>query len=343
MKKTLVKTDRNGTKYWELSCTCDKCNGTGIYVWFGYHQNGTSTRYEGECFRCGGTGIYTWTEKEYTEAHAQKLADQRAKRQAKKDAELAQLKAEQEAINAQMKAKEEALKAEREARLAEERAASEFVGSVGDKITVEVTFSREVSFDTQFGTQYIYFFKDEAGNTLVWKTSAMLWINDLDENGNNIFIRKGDKIRFTATIKEHSEYKGEKQTMLQRVRKIELIAKKEEETDEQKAEKQMASLEEGDQTWTMPYRQYKDHYRDCETVAGSYDEDNRTIKVIIRAGRMKASGTRDQHYAGYEFKNQKGELATYRAVSFENALKRAEKEFPEDTWEINHIYFYERV
>lgn len=341
MKKTLVKTDRNGTKYWEVSRKCEKCGGTGTYRWGACIND--HYQFSGVCFDCDGTGIEVDIEKEYTEAHAQKLADQRAKRQAKKDAELAQLKAEQEAINAQLKAKEEALKAEREARWAEERAASEYVGSVGDKITVEVIFSREVSFDTQFGTQYIYFFKDEAGNTLFWKTSAMLWINDLDENGNNIFIRKGDKIRFTATIKEHSEYKGEKQTMLQRVRKIELIAKKEEETDEQKAEKQMASLEEGDQTWTMPYRQYKDHYRDCETVAGSYDEDNRTIKVIIRAGRMKASGTRDQHYAGYEFKNQKGELATYRAVSFENALKRAQKEFPEDTWEINHIYFYERV
>ena len=338
MKKVLVKTDRNGTKYWEFSCECGKCNGTGIYRWQAHHYTGTVSEYEGSCYACGGTGTATWIEKEYTEAHAKKLADQRAKRQAKKQAELEKAKADmQEAL------KEIARKqAEREARWAEERAASEYVGSVGDKITVEVTFSREVSFETQFGTQYIYFFKDEAGNTLAWKTSAMLWIDDLDENGNNIFIRKGDKIRFTATIKEHSEYKGEKQTMLQRVRKIEMIAKKEEETDEQKAEEQMASLEEGDQTWTMPYRQYKDHYHDCETVAGSYDEDNRTIKVIIRAGRMKASGTRDQHYAGYEFKNQKGELVTYRAVSFENALKRAEKEFPEDTWEINHIYFYER-
>lgn len=338
MKKTLVKTDKNGTKYWEYSCTCGKCNGTGVYRWQAHHYTGTVTDYEGECYGCHGTGIATWTEKEYTEAHAQKLAEQRAKRQAKKEAELEQKKAEmQEAL------KEIARKqAEREAKWQAEREASEYVGSVGDKITVEVTFSHEVSFDTQFGTQYIYFFKDEAGNTLAWKTSAMLWIDDLDENGNNIFIRKGDKIRFTASIKEHSEYKGEKQTMLSRVRKIEMVSKKKEETDKEKAEKQMASLEEGDQTWTMPYRQFKDHYSDCETVAGSYDDNYKTIKVIIRSGRMKASGTRDQHYAGYEFKNQNGTLATYRAVSFENALKRVQKEFPEDEWEINHIYFYER-
>lgn len=222
MKKVLVKTDRNGTKYWEVSRKCEKCGGTGTYRWGACIND--HYQFSGVCYDCDGTGIEVDIEKEYTEAHAQKLADQRAKRQAKKDAELA------EAI-AQRKAEEEERarkQAEREARWAEERAASEYVGSVGDKITVEVTFSREVSFDTQFGKQYIYFFKDEAGNTLAWKTSAMLWIDDLDENGNNIFIRKGDKIRFTASIKEHNEYKGEKQTMLQRVRKIQMIQKAQE-------------------------------------------------------------------------------------------------------------------
>lgn len=224
MKKILVKTDRNGTKYWEYSCECSKCNGTGIYRWQAYHYTGTVSEYEGSCYSCGGTGTATWIEKEYTEAHAKKLADQRAKRQAKKQAELEKAKADmQEAL------KEIARKqAEREARWAEEKAASEYVGSVGDKLDIEVTFSHEVSFDTQFGSMYIYFFKDEAGNTLAWKTSSMLWINELDENGNNIFIRKGDKIRFSASIKEHSEYKGEKQTMLQRVRKIQMIQKAQE-------------------------------------------------------------------------------------------------------------------
>lgn len=340
MKKTLVKTDRNGTKYWEVSCKCEKCGGTGTYRW-GACING-NYMFSGVCFDCDGTGIEMVIEKEYTPEHKAKLDAQRAKRVAKRQAELEAERAEQEAINAEMKAKEEALKAEREAKWKAEREASEYVGSVGDKITVEVTFSREVSFETQFGTQYIYFFKDEAGNTLVWKTSASLCLDNLDEHNRYVFVNKGDKIRFTASIKEHSEYKGEKQTILQRVRKVELIAKKEEESDEQKAEKQIASLKEGDQALTMPYRQYKDHYRDCETVAGSYNDDYKTIKVIIRAGRMKASGTRDQHYAGYEFKNQNGILATYRAVSFENAFKRLQKEFPEDTWEINRIYFYER-
>lgn len=208
---------------------------------------------------------------------------------------------------------------------------SSYVGNVGDKITSEVTLAFESSYNTQYGTTYIYSFKDADGNTLIWKTSSYLM-------ADGIIIRRGDVIRITATIKAHSEYKGEAQTMLQRVKVMGIISN----WIDRKADDQLASLEEGDHTWTMPYRQYKDHYRDCETVAGSYDEDRKTIRVIIRAGRMKASGTRDQHYAGYEFKNQNGKLVTYRAVSYENALKRCQKEFPEDNWEINHIYFYER-
>lgn len=329
MKRTLVKTDKNGTKYWQVECRCMKCGGTGTYRW-GACING-SYQFSGVCFDCDGTGIETEIEKEYTPEHKAKLDAQRAKREAKRQAELDAMKAEQEAINAEIKAKEEARKAEIEA----QKAQSQYVGTVGEKITIEATLAFEASYQTQFGTTSIYSFKDAEGNTLVWKTSSSLWAGEK-------VVMKGDKIRFTATIKEHSEYKGEKQTMLQRVRNIEMISEIKEEIEEEKAEEQIASLEEGDQTWTMPYRQYKDHYRDCETVAGSYNEDDKTIKVIIRAGRMKASGTRDQHYAGYEFKNQHGMLATYRAVSFENALKRAQKEFPEDTWEINHIYFYER-
>ncbi len=224
MRKVLVKTDKNGTKYWEFSCECGKCNGTGVYRWQAYHYTGTVSEYEGSCYSCGGTGTATWIEKEYTEAHAKKLEEQRAKRLAKKQAKFAEVIAQRKAEEEEQARKQ----AEREARWAEERAASEYIGSIGDKLDIEVTFSHEVSFDTQFGRMNIYFFKDEAGNTLAWKTSAMLWIDDLDENGNNIFIRKGDKIRFTASIKEHNEYKGEKQTMLQRVRKIQMIQKAEE-------------------------------------------------------------------------------------------------------------------
>ena len=108
----------------------------------------------------------------------------------------------------------------------------------------------------------------------------------------------------------------------------------------------MESLGEGDRLWEMPYRQYKMHYADCETLAGSYREIERGrdagsyITIILREGRLKASGVRGEHYSGYCCENEKGEKVTYRAVSEENAVKRANKEFPGHTWEVVKIYRY---
>ena len=170
MKKELIKVDKNGTKYWEFSCTCSKCNGTGIYRWQAYHYTGTISDYEGVCFACNGTGTARWQEKEYTAEHRAELDARREKKLQKKQAELAKIEAERKAQEEEQARKQ----AEREALWAEQKAASNFVGSVGDKLSIEVTFTHEVSLDTQFGTQYIYFFKDDAGNTLAWKTSAML-------------------------------------------------------------------------------------------------------------------------------------------------------------------------
>ena len=100
----------------------------------------------------------------------------------------------------------------------------------------------------------------------------------------------------------------------------------------------------------MPYKQYKEHYSDCETLAGTYkDKDDMgrriyaTITVIIREGRLKNSGTRFQHYSGYQFTNENGKYITYRAVSEENAKKRCEKENPNHTWECTKIYNYRRM
>ena len=106
-----------------------------------------------------------------------------------------------------------------------------------------------------------------------------------------------------------------------------------------KAQEQINSLKGEDLVWTMPYKQYKEHYSDCETVVGSYDNHEKenmhsrryyppTITVIIREGRLKNSGVRGEHYSGYRMENERGEWITYRAVKEENALKRVSKDFP---------------
>ena len=71
-KKELVRTDRNGTKYWLISETCPHCGGRGDYV-----QGGMNF---GTCFQCGGSGIYEYTWKEYTPEHEAELEAKRLKR-----------------------------------------------------------------------------------------------------------------------------------------------------------------------------------------------------------------------------------------------------------------------
>ena len=114
------------------------------------------------------------------------------------------------------------------------------------------------------------------------------------------------------------------------------------ERNAERAEEQKASLRSEDFIWEMPYKQYKKHYADCETLAGSYRAPEygvATIKVIIREGRLKASGVRGRHFGGYQLINAKGVHVVYRAVSEENAIRRAEKDYPDETWQCDKIYW----
>lgn len=215
---------------------------------------------------------------------------------------------------------------------------SKHIGTIGSKITAEVTLINEYCFDNHFGYRttknYIYTMKDDEGNILVWKTTSNLvsW-NEAKEEDEAIF--KGDRMQISGTVKEHGEYKGTAQTVLSRC-KFSLISRKAVEIAKQKPEEAQKNLGEGDQILEMPYRQYKQHYSDCETVSGSYDDRYNTIKVIIRAGRLKNSGVRGQHFRAYQLYlvNSKGEekYCTYRAVSFENAVKQHLKECKKSGW-----------
>lgn len=234
---------------------------------------------------------------------------------------------------------------------------SEYIGTVDSKITAEVKLVNIYEFDSYrfsyYGTtNYIYTMEDQAGNVLVWKSTAIMGIDEV-VNGHDRFycMKKGDVITITGKVKEHKEYKGTKQTVLTRC-KYSLISKSlsKYERDQLKREEQILSLKPGDFIWDMPYSQFKAHYADCETVAGSFDRHDSehdtgvaTIQVIIREGRLKNSGVRGKHFHGYEFKwKRTGGKCCFRAVSLENAWKQLAKSFDNpDEWEFiseNRIY-----
>ena len=96
---------------------------------------------------------------------------------------------------------------------------SEYVGNVGEKITVDVSVKGIYSFETHYSyygeTSYIYKFEDKNGNIYTWKTAGCL---DKKVGNRLVPIQEGEDCTITGTIKDHKEYKGEKETVLTRVK-----------------------------------------------------------------------------------------------------------------------------
>lgn len=85
-----------------------------------------------------------------------------------------------------------------------------YFGAIGDKVCLDLTFKNVFFYDTQFGGMCIYIFEDAEGHQFKWNTSS----------GFNSSLEEGEHIKVNATIKEHSEYKGIKQTVLIRCKMV---------------------------------------------------------------------------------------------------------------------------
>ena len=90
---------------------------------------------------------------------------------------------------------------------------SQYVGQVGERLDVIVTFKKRSTYEVPsyagWGTDTvgINVFRDDAGNCFIWKSTSAFFN-----------IAEGLKVRLRGTVKEHSDYKGTKQTILQRCR-----------------------------------------------------------------------------------------------------------------------------
>lgn len=93
----------------------------------------------------------------------------------------------------------------------EERKESNWIGKVGDKVDMKLTLVFNTSFETAYGRTYLYKFEDEDKNSVVWMSSVYYEVSDNKE------------WNLRGTIKNHNEYKGEKQTLVTRC-KMEKVA-----------------------------------------------------------------------------------------------------------------------
>jgi hypothetical protein len=120
-------------------------------------------------------------------------------------------------------------RAERQVAFDAQKALSAFVGTLGDRTTFRLTVDKVVQVETQrfsyydSGVMFIFLMRDEAGNRVIYKTKSSF---ELRIGEHYLDIKAGDKIEIKATIKAHEEYKGEKQTIVQRA-KVTAIHQKE--------------------------------------------------------------------------------------------------------------------
>ena len=268
LKRTLIRTDKNGTKIYNVVRTCYRCGGSGRLSCYFHVEAGL-------CFACNGSGREESIEKEYTEEYLnRKAARAEAKEAARKaawtpEADLAKmgygemigivtnmqgfrdygddfqwltrdydckyekgcsglltarldrvipkyqivpvrwdelLDADYENCRLIWKAHgaASALKAHTYNFPPRPKFESAFVGAEGEKVTVDVRLQKVGGFESQFGYTNVYTFEDKDHNLLVWKT------------GTSIGIEVGAYATLTGTVKEHSEYREMKQTVLTR-------------------------------------------------------------------------------------------------------------------------------
>jgi len=101
------------------------------------------------------------------------------------------------------------------------RGESQYIGTVGLRYgagkgkkavpALKLLCEHVTTIDNDFGTTYLHHFSDERGNKAKWFASSEC-------------LAKGKLYAVTGTVKEHEEYKGEKQTVLSRCKAVEIAS-----------------------------------------------------------------------------------------------------------------------
>lgn len=82
---------------------------------------------------------------------------------------------------------------------------SQFVGTVGERIVVEVTVEKNITLEGYYGLSTLYVMRDAERNCFVWNSTS-----------HKISLKEGENYSLKGTVKEHKTYKNTKQTVLTR-------------------------------------------------------------------------------------------------------------------------------
>ena len=104
-------------------------------------------------------------------------------------------------------------------KLAEETSNSEFVGNVGDKLTIDIATVKLVNiYDGYYGSTWRYQIVDAHGNVFMWDASSPMWDTVCVEDSPKGDVIEGLPLQIKGTVKKHDEFRNIKQTWLTRCR-----------------------------------------------------------------------------------------------------------------------------
>ena len=115
----------------------------------------------------------------------------------------------------------------------EQKAHSAFLGVANERMEFKLHVDKIVEVEVQKFSYYdssimrIYLMRDEAGNRVVYKTKTNWHMSAMD--GICMFVEEKSDITVKATVKAHTEYKGEKQTIIQRAKVLSIAVRETEE------------------------------------------------------------------------------------------------------------------
>lgn len=96
---------------------------------------------------------------------------------------------------------------------------SEFIGTVGHRITVDIATVKLINiYDGYYGSTRRYQIIDVHGNVLMWDASNSIWDTVCVEDSPDGDVVEGLPLQLIGTIKKHDEFRGIKQTWLTRCR-----------------------------------------------------------------------------------------------------------------------------
>lgn len=232
-----VQTSLKGRPTYTYKVSCNRCcEVNGKRMWIMGMENGRPYSHTGfDCWACHNTGFTSIkTAPLYTAEQLAKLDAATAKRNSAKAAKQAAIEAERQAakdafvemhkpffdtldgltgefwqrLRSDM-ANRMTAPTERQIALVngevakrQQNATSVHIGAIGDRIEIEGTIERVVSVDTQFGTMRVNVIRCGNGNVVVYR--------------GNYLGSKDELVHMMATIADHTEFNGIKQTIVQR-------------------------------------------------------------------------------------------------------------------------------